>query len=103
MGVTPEFACPVIVRLYAHDLASEELIDARAHDVHSAGYVLLFCLTKVGFFSADASAGNGAEAVWASVAEKQMSWVSSEASPLRCQLCCGNGTPSFLKLCLVCI
>ena len=84
MRVTPEFACPVLVRLNStHDYDSEELIDARAHDIHSAGYVLLFCLTGVGFFSADGSAGNSAEAVWASVAEKQLAWVSHEALPLR--------------------
>ena len=81
MVVTPEFACPLIVRLHStHDDASE-VIDVMAHDIHCAGCVLLYCLTGISIFSAD-SAGACADAVWASVAEKQMSWVSRKTTPL---------------------
>ena len=82
MVVTPELACPVIVRLHStHDDASQEFIDVMAHDIHCAGYVLLQCLTGMRMFAADASAGSSVDAVWASVAEKQTSWVSRQTLP----------------------
>ena len=82
MMITPDCACPVIARLRStHDHASEEIIDVMAHDIHCAGCVLLHCLTGIRIFSPDDSAGTCADAVWASVAEKHMSWVSRQTSP----------------------
>ena len=79
MTLTPDWACPIIVRLRStHDHASEEVIDAMAHDIHGAGCVLLNCLTGIQIFTPDDSAGTCADAVWASVAEKQLSWVSHQ-------------------------
>ena len=81
MVAAPELACPVVVRISsAHGYASEELIDAMAHDMHCTGYesdpcqavqqhiasavdVLLYCLTGIRFVSADGSVGSSAEAV----------------------------------------
>lgn len=83
MGVSPDYACPIIVRLYStRDLASEEFIDARAHDIHCAGYLLFLLLTGVAYFTPDGSVGNSAEAVCAFVHQKQMSWVSHTTLPL---------------------
>ena len=79
MVYTPELACPVIVRLHStHDDASQEFIDVMAHDIHCAGYVLLHCLSGMGMLARVDSAGTCADAVWASVAEKQLSWVSHQ-------------------------
>jgi hypothetical protein len=82
MQVSPNYACSVIVRINSKgDYGSEEHMDARAHDVHCAGCLLFFLLTGIHCFKPAASevAGDGAIAVWAAVARKHMSVVSTYA------------------------
>lgn len=80
MEFSPDFACPVIVRIHAeHDLDSEEHVDARAHDVHCAGYLLFYLLTSLPYFTPlEVSDGDDDDAAtWPAVAEKQLSWAEA--------------------------
>lgn len=79
MEFSSDFACPVIVRIHAeHDLDSEEHVDARAHDVHCAGYLLFYLLTSLPYLMPLEVSDDDDDdaATWAAVAEKQLSWVS---------------------------
>jgi len=82
MGFSPDFACPVIMRIHAkHDLNSQEHMDARAHDVHCAGYLLFYLLTSLPYFTPLDVSDDDAAATWAAVAEKHLSWVSCTICP----------------------
>ena len=82
MGSSPDFACPVIVGIHAtHDLNSQEHVDARAHDVHSAGYLLFYLVTSLPYFTPLDVSDDDAAATWAAAAQKHLSWVSCPICP----------------------
>lgn len=82
MEISPDFACPVIVHIHAtHDLESQEHVDARAHDVHCAAYLLFYLLTSLPYFTLLDVSDNGDAATWAAMAEKHLTWVSYTICP----------------------
>ena len=82
MWFSPDFACQVIVRIHAkHDLDSQEHVDARAHVIHCAGYLLCYLLTSLPYFTLVDVSDDDAAAIWAAVAEKHLSWVSCTICP----------------------
>ena len=77
MWFSADFACQVIVRIHAkHDPDSQEHVDARAHVIHCAGYLLCYLLTSLPYFTLVDVSDDDAAAIWAAVAEKHLSWVS---------------------------
>ncbi|DBA94325.1 hypothetical protein WJX77_002598 [Trebouxia sp. C0004] len=69
MEFSPDFACPVIVRIHAtHDLDSE----VQGHMIYT-GYVLFLLLTSLPYFMPLEVSDDDDAATWAAVAEKQLS------------------------------
>ncbi|KAL0048170.1 hypothetical protein WJX82_009149 [Trebouxia sp. C0006] len=78
MWFSPDFACQVIVRIHAkHDPDSQEHVDARAHVIHCAGYLLCYLLTSLPYFTLVDVSDDDAAAIWAAVAEKHLSWAEA--------------------------
>ena len=68
-----DFLCPEMCGIKAGRASCCELVDATAHDVWSLGYLMLWLLTGLGYFSAENAEGNiTPDAVY----ERQDDWVS---------------------------